>query len=89
MDHRRRSLAAKIVRYLGWMCLDDLVVLYGRARDAAWFGERPQTLPTGLGYFRRPHADTIKGRLTIDVGVVRKTMASSRAGRSTSPVAII
>ena len=49
----------------------------------------PASLTGGPGYFRRPHADTIRGRLTLDVGVVRKTMASSRAGRSTSPAAII
>jgi hypothetical protein len=40
-------------------------------------------------YSCRPQADTIRGKLAIDVGVVRKTMASSRTGRSTSPAAII
>ena len=56
--------------------LAEVIRIHRRA-DSVW------------AYFCRPHADTIRGRLTIDVGAVRKTMASSRAGRSTSPVAII
>ena len=28
-------------------------------------------LPFGPAYFRRPHAETINGMLTIDVGLVR------------------